>query len=117
MYTWLALALALSPRSLSVRRRASAAQSRRCGPPVGSADVDIYGRAGLAPLEASASTNCTVLFAPEPKLQGFALQNPYNGAVLAEDFYAPTYLRMRAAYVAGNAAAALAEQHWKQDVR
>ena len=56
MYTWLALALALSPRSLSVRRRASAAQSRRCGPPVGAADVDIYGRAVLAPLEASAST-------------------------------------------------------------
>ncbi|EOD21943.1 hypothetical protein EMIHUDRAFT_74740 [Emiliania huxleyi CCMP1516] len=56
MYTCLALALALSPRSLSVRRRASAAQSRRCGPPVGAADVDIYGRAVLAPLEASAST-------------------------------------------------------------
>jgi len=31
-----------------------------------------------------------VLFAPEPKLQGFALQSPYAGAVLAEDFYAPT---------------------------
>ena len=55
-----------------------------------------------------------ILFAPEPKLQGFALQTPWAGAVLAEDFYAPTYLRMRGAYEAGDAAGAIAEQNWKQ---
>ena len=65
---------------------------------------------------ASSSYNTSILFAPEPKLQGFALQTPYQGAVLAEDFYAPTYLRMRALYEEGDADGAIAEQNWKQDV-
>ena len=56
----------------------------------------------------------TILFATEPKAGGFALQEPYAGAVLAEDFYAPTYLRMRAAYEASDAAGTIAEQNWKQ---
>ena len=59
------------------------------------------------------TTTATILFAPEPKLQAFALQEPFAGAVLAEDFYAPTFLRMRQAYEAGDAAAALREQNWK----
>ena len=62
----------------------------------------------------AATGGCTILYAPEPKLQGFALQSPYAGAVLAEDFYAPTYLRMRGLYEAGDAAGAVAEQNWKQ---
>jgi N-acetylneuraminate lyase len=33
-----------------------------------------------------------LLFAPEPKLQSFALGFG-RGTVLAEDFYAPTYIR------------------------
>lgn len=33
-----------------------------------------------------------LLFAPEPKLQSFAT-GIGRGAILAEDFYAPTYLR------------------------
>ena len=37
-----------------------------------------------------AGTEPLIVFAPEPKLQGFALQSPYAGAILAEDFYAPT---------------------------
>ena len=65
---------------------------------------------------AAGTRNPTILFAPEPKLQGFALQTPYAGAVLAEDFYAPTYIRMRSAYDAGDAAAAIAEQNWKQSL-
>jgi len=60
--------------------------------------------------------DATILFAPEPKLQGFALQTPYAGAVLAEDFYAPTYLRMRKHYDAGDAEAAIKEQNWKYSV-
>ena len=56
----------------------------------------------------------TILFAPEPKAAGFALQEPYAGGVLAEDFYAPTYLRMRAAYEAADAPGTIAEQNWKQ---
>lgn len=61
----------------------------------------------------NSNSSSTILFAPEPKLQGFALQSPWAGAVLAEDFYAPTYLRMRAAYEKGDHAAAIAEQNWK----
>jgi N-acetylneuraminate lyase len=57
--------------------------------------------------------NTTILFAPEPKLQAFAMQSPYAGAVLAEDFYAPTYLRMRAAFDKGDMQAAIEEQNWK----
>jgi len=55
-----------------------------------------------------------LLFAPEPKLAGFSLASPWGGTVLAEDFYAPTYLRMRAAFEDGDADGALQEQQWKQ---
>mmetsp|Transcript_16827 Transcript_16827/g.49560 ORF Transcript_16827/g.49560 Transcript_16827/m.49560 type:complete len:263 (+) Transcript_16827:311-1099(+) len=55
-----------------------------------------------------------LLFAPEPKLQSFAF-GLGRGTVLAEDFYAPTYLRMRHAYLQGDVAAARAEQQWKFD--
>lgn len=37
-----------------------------------------------------------LLFAPEPKMQSFAI-GLGRGAVLAEDFFGPTYIRMRAA--------------------
>ena len=50
---------------------------------------------------AEGERNATVLFAPEPKLQGFALQTPYAGAVLAEDFYAPTYVTVPAVVISG----------------
>ncbi len=52
-----------------------------------------------------------LLFAPEPKLASFAL-GMGRGAVLAEDFFGPTYLRMREGYFAGGGAAAV-EQAWK----
>jgi len=55
-----------------------------------------------------------LLFAPEPKLQSFAT-GLGRGAVLAEDFYAPTYLRMQQHYARGEHAAARAEQQWKFD--
>ena len=35
---------------------------------------------------------------------------------MAEDFYAPTYLRMRKAFEAGDAIGAIKEQQWKQSV-
>eukprot|EP00042_Codosiga_hollandica_P059909 m.920445 g.920445 ORF g.920445 m.920445 type:complete len:336 (+) comp65104_c0_seq1:35-1042(+) len=56
-----------------------------------------------------------LLFAPEPKLQGFGL-GLGRGAILAEDFYAPTYLRMKALYLAGEFAEAIKEQQWKYSV-
>ena len=52
-----------------------------------------------------------LLFAPEPKLASFAL-GMGRGAVLAEDFFAPTYARMRQGYFAGGGGAA-DEQAWK----
>lgn len=55
------------------------------------------------------------MWAPEPKLQSF----PFSlgaGTILAEDFFAPTYLRMYAAWVAGDVPAALAEQKWKMSI-
>ena len=53
-----------------------------------------------------------LLFAPEPKLASFALGQG-RGTILAEDFYAPTYLRMRCAYDQGRFADARAEQAFK----
>lgn len=57
-----------------------------------------------------------LLFAPEPKLASFSL-GPGRGVVLAEDFYAPTYLNMRKLYYASFNLqdAASAEQQWKYD--
>ena len=46
-----------------------------------------------------------LMFAPEPKLASFAL-GLGRGTVLAEDFFAPTYLRMHAAYVTNGSSAA-----------
>ena len=67
-------------------------------------------------LVAAFNTSRALLWAPEPKLQSFAL-GLGRGAVLAEDFFAPTYLRMHAAYVGGHGTAASAvmrrEQAWK----
>ena len=53
-----------------------------------------------------------LMYAPEPKLASFGLGRG-RGVVLAEDFYAPTYLRMLAASDAGNASAAAGEQAFK----
>ncbi|EDQ88633.1 uncharacterized protein MONBRDRAFT_26275 [Monosiga brevicollis MX1] len=53
-----------------------------------------------------------LMFAPEPKLQSFGL-GIGRGTVLAEDFFAPTYLRMHQHFVRGNITAAQTEQAWK----
>lgn len=53
-----------------------------------------------------------LLFAPEPKLASFSLGTG-KGCVLAEDFYAPTYLRMRLKYYTEGQSSASAEQAWK----
>jgi N-acetylneuraminate lyase len=58
------------------------------------------------------NTTRALLFAPEPKLASFSL-GMGRGVVLAEDFYAPTYLRMRSAWMRGDAAGANEEQAWK----
>lgn len=55
-----------------------------------------------------------LLFAPEPKVQALAM--PGSGVVLAEDFFAPSYLRMRDAFRSGDDAKCLAEQEWKLQV-
>lgn len=56
----------------------------------------------------------SLMFAPEPKLQGVGLGA--KGVILAESFYAPTWLRMCQAVAAKDTAAALTEQAWKQNV-
>ena len=53
-----------------------------------------------------------LLFAPEPKLASFSL-GMGKGVVLAEDFYAPTYIRMRNAWLRGDLVSAAKEQAWK----
>jgi N-acetylneuraminate lyase len=53
-----------------------------------------------------------LLFAPEPKMASFALGRG-RGVVLAEDFYAPSFLRMYASWLRGDSAAAFKEQAWK----
>ena len=53
-----------------------------------------------------------LLFAPEPKIASFSL-GPGRGVVLAEDFYAPTYLNMQKLYYENEQDAASAEQEWK----
>jgi len=53
-----------------------------------------------------------LLYAPEPKLASFSLGTG-RGTVLAEDFFAPTYLRMLAHYRQGNAVGAAREQSFK----
>eukprot|EP00056_Hartaetosiga_gracilis_P000771 m.40407 g.40407 ORF g.40407 m.40407 type:complete len:337 (-) comp10349_c0_seq1:219-1229(-) len=53
-----------------------------------------------------------LMYAPEPKLQSFGL-GLGRGAVLAEDFFAPTYIRMHREYLNGNHAASQVEQEWK----
>lgn len=66
--------------------------------------------------------NCTttlggrfaMLWAPEPKLTSLALDS--QGAVLAEDFYAQTYIKMSAAFASGDMAGARREQMWKESV-
>lgn len=54
------------------------------------------------------------MFAPEPKLAGIPLGG--DSVILAEDFFAPSWLRMSRAYAAGDLAAAQKEQLWKLDV-
>lgn len=56
-----------------------------------------------------------LLYAPEPKLSSFSL-GPGRGVVLAEDFFAQTYLRMQRHYFNGQPAKARAEQMWKARV-
>lgn len=58
------------------------------------------------------NTTRALFFAPEPKLQAYGL-GWGRGAVLAEDFYAATFLRMHNAYVSGDRSAAWREQEWK----
>ena len=53
-----------------------------------------------------------LLFAPEPKIASFSLGSG-RGVVLAEDFYAPTYLNMQNLYYKNEQDAASAEQEWK----
>eukprot|EP01147_Barroeca_monosierra_P000342 gene342-7846_t len=56
-----------------------------------------------------------LMFAPEPKLQSFAL-GLGRGAILAEDFFAPTFIRMQRHFVLNNHTAAQQEQLWKYQV-
>ena len=58
------------------------------------------------------NTSRALLFAPEPKLASFSL-GMGRGVVLAEDFYAGTYLRMHNAWLNGDTSTAIAEQAWK----
>jgi len=51
------------------------------------------------------------MWAPEPKLTSFPI--PGNGTILAESFYAGTFLRMWDRFNNGNMAQARAEQAWK----
>ena len=53
-----------------------------------------------------------LLFAPEPKMASFALARG-RGVVLAEDFYAPTFIHMYDAWLRGDYATAADEQAWK----
>ena len=53
-----------------------------------------------------------LLFAPEPKLTSFAL-GVGRGVVLAEDFFAPTYAKMKAAFDTHDLGMAHDEQEWK----
>jgi N-acetylneuraminate lyase len=62
-----------------------------------------YGNSGLS-----------LMWAPEPKLQGVGLGAV--ATVLAESFFAPTWLRMCHAVAAGDWAAARDEQMWKESV-
>jgi len=73
--------------------------------------TDLVDFAALVDAYGSASPQLALLFAPEPKLAGVALGA--TGVVLAESFFAPTWLRMCHAASAGNWAAARAEQAWK----
>jgi N-acetylneuraminate lyase len=54
------------------------------------------------------------MWAPEPKLQSFAF--PGKGTILAESFYAGTFLRMWGHFNSGNMKAAREEQQWKYTV-
>jgi len=54
------------------------------------------------------------MWAPEPKLQSFAF--PGLGTILAESYYAGTFLRMWNQFNQGTHAAAREEQQWKQQV-
>jgi len=53
-----------------------------------------------------------LMFAPEPKLASFALGTG-RGTVLAEDFFAPSYIRMQQRFLAGDAAGAADEQAFR----
>ena len=55
-----------------------------------------------------------LLFAPEPKLAGVALGA--RGVVLAESWFAPTWLRMCHHVLEGNWDAARTEQNWKLNI-
>jgi len=54
------------------------------------------------------------MWAPEPKLQSFAF--PGKGTILAESFYAGTFLRMWDQFNRGNLAGARQEQQWKSKI-
>eukprot|EP00730_Choanoeca_flexa_P005157 TRINITY_DN11890_c0_g2_i1.p1 TRINITY_DN11890_c0_g2~~TRINITY_DN11890_c0_g2_i1.p1 ORF type:complete len:302 (+),score=65.96 TRINITY_DN11890_c0_g2_i1:180-1085(+) len=56
-----------------------------------------------------------LMFAPEPKLQSFGI-GIGRGTILAEDFYAPTYLRMHRAFVTNHHEEARQEQFWKYSI-
>lgn len=58
------------------------------------------------------NTTRALLFATEPKLASFPL-GLGRGTILAEDFFAPTYLRMWRAYLTGDTRTTIKEQQWK----
>lgn len=61
-----------------------------------------------------ALSDLVFMWAPEPKIQSFAF--PGRGTILAESYYAGTFLRMWEAFNAGDMRAAREEQQWKYDV-
>lgn len=63
----------------------------------------------------SVTNKLAMLYAPEPKLQCFA-NCMGKGTVLAEDFYAPTFLCMKQAYDNHNAKDAFYQEQWKYNM-
>ena len=55
--------------------------------------------------------SASLMFAPEPKMASFPFTG--RGVVLAEDFYAPTFIRMYQGWLNGDDQVAYEEQAWK----
>ena len=63
----------------------------------------------------SVTNKLALLYAPEPKLQCFA-NCMGKGTVLAEDFFAPTFLCMKKAYQDDDAKGAFYQEQWKYNI-